>query len=158
MEGDSCSEGCRFQSQHWKLDGHFSHLFVAKIIMFVWKDENKLKRGRDGLFFKIRRLNIWAILQTSLYKWKGTGKLLEILATIYSKIWSHWMPQNVSLALKATRVTWKHLLNVAEYLSRVTNSFFKKSGHDDGQIWRHAFCYSGECCNTTRTWRKNTLF
>ena len=30
------------------LDGHFSHLFVVKIVMCVWKDENKWKRGRGG--------------------------------------------------------------------------------------------------------------
>ena len=29
-----------------KTDGHFSHLFVVKIVMCVWKDENKWKRGR----------------------------------------------------------------------------------------------------------------
>ena len=27
-----------------KLDGHFSRMFVVKIVMFVWKDENKQKR------------------------------------------------------------------------------------------------------------------
>ena len=31
MGGDSCSEGCGFESQHRILDGHFSHLFVVKI-------------------------------------------------------------------------------------------------------------------------------
>ena len=35
MEGDSCSEGRGFESQHHILDGHFSHIFVVKIaIMF----------------------------------------------------------------------------------------------------------------------------
>ena len=43
--GGSCSDGHGFESQHHILDGHFSHLFVAKIVMFVWKDENKWKRG-----------------------------------------------------------------------------------------------------------------
>ena len=34
--GDSCSKGHGFESQHRLLDGHFSHLFVVKIvIMFV---------------------------------------------------------------------------------------------------------------------------
>ena len=35
MGGDSCSKGCGFKSQHRILDGHFSHLFVVKIVMFV---------------------------------------------------------------------------------------------------------------------------
>ena len=29
--GDSCSKGCGFESHHRILDGHFSHLFVAKV-------------------------------------------------------------------------------------------------------------------------------
>ena len=43
--GDSCSEGRRFESQRCILDGHFSHLFGVKIVMFVWIDENEWKRG-----------------------------------------------------------------------------------------------------------------
>ena len=35
MGGDSCSEGHGFESQHSILDGHFSHVFVVKIVMFV---------------------------------------------------------------------------------------------------------------------------
>ena len=37
MGGDSCSEGCGFESQCRILDGHdiFSHIFVVKIVMFV---------------------------------------------------------------------------------------------------------------------------
>ena len=46
MWGCSCSEGCGFEYQHHILDGHFSQIFVVKIVMFVWKDENKFKRGR----------------------------------------------------------------------------------------------------------------
>ena len=34
-EGDSCSEGCGFESQNNVLDGPFPHIFVAKIVMFV---------------------------------------------------------------------------------------------------------------------------
>ena len=33
MEGDSCSEGRGFESQHCILNGHFSHVFVVKIVM-----------------------------------------------------------------------------------------------------------------------------
>ena len=52
MGGDSCSKGRGFESQHRILDGHFSHLFVVKIVMFVWKDENKRKEVGIGPFFK----------------------------------------------------------------------------------------------------------
>ena len=38
MGGDSCSEGCGFESQHHILEGHFSHIFVLQIVMFVRKD------------------------------------------------------------------------------------------------------------------------
>ena len=33
MGGDSCSKGCGFESRHCILDGHFSHIFVVKIVM-----------------------------------------------------------------------------------------------------------------------------
>ena len=35
MGDDSCSRGHGFESQHQILDGHFSHLFVVKIVLFV---------------------------------------------------------------------------------------------------------------------------
>ena len=33
--GDSCTKDCRFKSRHQILDGHFSHIFVVKMLMFV---------------------------------------------------------------------------------------------------------------------------
>ena len=33
MGGGSRSEGCGFKSRHHILDGHFSHVFVVKIVM-----------------------------------------------------------------------------------------------------------------------------
>ena len=33
--GDSYSEGCEFESQHCILDGHFSHLFLVRIVIFA---------------------------------------------------------------------------------------------------------------------------
>ena len=33
--GDSCSEGREFKFQHRIPDGHFSHLFVVRIVMCV---------------------------------------------------------------------------------------------------------------------------
>ena len=35
MGGVTCSEGCGFESQHHILDGHFSHIFLLKYVMFV---------------------------------------------------------------------------------------------------------------------------
>ena len=35
LGGDSCPEGCGFESLHCILYGHFSHLFVVKIVTFV---------------------------------------------------------------------------------------------------------------------------
>ena len=52
MGGDSCSEGHEFESQHYILDGHFSHIFVVRIVMFVLKDKNNRKRGRGWSIFK----------------------------------------------------------------------------------------------------------
>ena len=54
MGGDSCSEGRGFEYQRCILYGHniFSHIFVERIVMFVWKDENNLKRGRGWPIFK----------------------------------------------------------------------------------------------------------
>ena len=31
MGGDSCSEGCGFESRHHTLDGHILHTFVVKL-------------------------------------------------------------------------------------------------------------------------------
>ena len=35
MEGDSCPEGSWFESLQCILDGHFSHNFLVKIVLFV---------------------------------------------------------------------------------------------------------------------------
>ena len=35
MGGDSWSKDCEFKFQHHILDGHFSHLFVVKLVMCV---------------------------------------------------------------------------------------------------------------------------
>ena len=50
MGGDSCSKGCGFKSQHFKLDGHLPHLLVVKIVIFVLKDENKSKVAGMAVF------------------------------------------------------------------------------------------------------------
>ena len=38
MGGDSCNEGRGFESQHWIMDVHFSHLLALKFVLSVWKD------------------------------------------------------------------------------------------------------------------------
>ena len=35
MGDDLCTRGRGFESQHRILDGHFSHIFVVKIVLFV---------------------------------------------------------------------------------------------------------------------------
>ena len=49
IRGDSYFEGRGFESQHCILDGHFSHVLVVKIVMFVLK-KTKIneKEARDG--------------------------------------------------------------------------------------------------------------
>ena len=51
MGGDSCSEGCGFESQQHILDGHFSHIFVVKIVVFEKTKINEKEAG-DGPFKK----------------------------------------------------------------------------------------------------------
>ena len=48
MGRDSRSKGHEFESRHHLLDGHFSHIFVVKIVMFVQKDRKETKK-RPGL-------------------------------------------------------------------------------------------------------------
>ena len=47
MGEDSWAEGCGFEAQHQIQDGHFSHIFVVKIVMFIWKDEKNEKEAGD---------------------------------------------------------------------------------------------------------------
>ena len=54
MGGDSCSEGRWFESQYSILDGHFSHWFVVKIVMFSCRKINK-KRPEMAHFTKIHK-------------------------------------------------------------------------------------------------------
>ena len=35
MGGDLCSEGLWFKYQHRLVDGHFSHIFVVKFVLFA---------------------------------------------------------------------------------------------------------------------------
>ena len=87
MGGDSCSEGCGRKSQHRTLDGHFSHLFVVKIVMFVWKEENKLKRGAgDGPLTQLYlQVTLAFCLVTSCCSRKNTRWTLACC-------WLGWVP------------------------------------------------------------------
>ena len=53
MGGDSCPEGCGFESQHCILDGHFSHIFVVKNFDAVCLKKTKIneKEAGDGPIF-----------------------------------------------------------------------------------------------------------
>ena len=45
MGGDSCSKGCGFNSQHCKLDEHFSLIFIVKIVTFKQTKINEKEAG-----------------------------------------------------------------------------------------------------------------
>ena len=45
MGGDSCSKGHEFESPHHLLDGHFSHLFVVKIVIVTQINEKEARVG-----------------------------------------------------------------------------------------------------------------
>ena len=81
MGGDSCSGGQGFESQHGILDGHFPHLLVAKILVFVWKDENKWKKDRGWPNFK----NV----PTCEYSISDAIKKAEIMAQFTCKQFIH---------------------------------------------------------------------
>ena len=58
MGGDSHSKGRGFKSQHRILDGLdiFSHWFVVKIVLFVWKTPKiNEKEAGDGPFFRRKK-------------------------------------------------------------------------------------------------------
>ena len=47
--GDSYSEGCEFESQHQKLDGHFFTLVCCKIcIVYLKRPKINYKEARNG--------------------------------------------------------------------------------------------------------------
>ena len=50
--GDSCSEGCGFESQHLILDEHLFSLNCCKNCFFVEKTTDKKRPGKAHLFLK----------------------------------------------------------------------------------------------------------
>ena len=70
MGGDSCTEGRGFESQHHILVGHFSQIFVVKIVTFVWKDETKWKRRRGLPILKGKQIwNVVMHVLSNYYFW-----------------------------------------------------------------------------------------
>ena len=67
----------RFESQHCILDGHFSHIFVVKIVMFVWKDENKRKSGRGWPIFCKKSLTLLSGVEQMFREVASEDSLLE---------------------------------------------------------------------------------
>ena len=53
MGGDFHSEGCGFESQHHKLDGHFTLLFVVKNVLFEKTKINEKEAGHGSFFKKV---------------------------------------------------------------------------------------------------------
>ena len=76
MGGDSCSEGRGFESQHNILDGHFSHTFAVKIVMFEKTKINE-KDAEDGPFFK--KISLGYFLNFSLTNFDTNVALSDFL-------------------------------------------------------------------------------
>ena len=68
MGGDSCPEGCGFESQHRNWMDILSLIFVVKIVMFEWRNENKRKEGWP--FYPL----YWTALE---YRWPKGGEGLH---------------------------------------------------------------------------------
>ena len=88
--GDSLTRSYGFESQHRILDGHFSHIIVLKIIMFISKDQ-KIKEAKDGqfniflnfvfVFFKLTKPGLFLYIFVPLrfnYKLKNVNIVLGI--------------------------------------------------------------------------------
>ena len=60
MGGDSYIKGCWFKYQQHILDGLFSHLFLVKIVIFVWRGP-KINENRPGMARLKKRCNLLLI-------------------------------------------------------------------------------------------------
>ena len=108
LGGDSCSEGGGFESQRRILVGHdiFSHWFIVKIVLFVWKRPkiNKKGPGLANLKKSFRRLREGSTrlrlpscglrFQSRLSTTTTTVIIILSLFRIYQPI-RHWMDQRV---------------------------------------------------------------
>ena len=67
MGRDSCSKDSGFKSQHCMLDGHFfTYICCKNRNVFVWKDENKRRRGRGWQTFLKNSPKIMFEIESSL--------------------------------------------------------------------------------------------
>ena len=80
MGGDSCFKGRGFKSQHCGLDGHFSHLFVLKIVMFCSKRPKINEKEATDCQFKNEALTVHLTCSHHI-QWikRLRGKLLPLL-------------------------------------------------------------------------------
>ena len=119
MGGDSCSKGHGFESQRRILDGHF--FTVVRIVLFVWKDGNKWKRGRGWHIFKKKdqlkfffklpwgdfRTSLWSLvcrmphaIGTERREWRGSQRRHLATDERSSPDWS--LPQRTTGRCSAT--------------------------------------------------------
>ena len=83
MGGDSCSKGRGFESLHYILDGHFSHIFAVKIYNVCLKRQkiNEKEAGVDPFF---KQKGVWIYF-------KRLTTFLSTLYNFYSKTPSQWI-------------------------------------------------------------------
>ena len=121
MGRDSHSKGRGFESRHHILDGHFSHIFVGKIVMmFAWKrPELNKKEAGVGPFFKklcsvfwicwsrcwVQANNIWYIL--------GNSRCYFVAITSLPKWTSHLLCHQFSVQYYKDSPIVKYLLKSA---------------------------------------------
>ena len=100
MDDNSCLKGHGFESQRHILDGHFSHWFAVKIVLFVWKDR-RLKKKRPG--WPIFKKRTWSSLSSRM-RWArlvlaqlksccGYGMLNKLMQHTHSNVpqmFDHW--------------------------------------------------------------------
>ena len=96
MGRDSCSEGREFKSQHIKLDGLFPQLFVVRIVMFVWRGEDKWKRGRCWPILKKKRLEMAHVKKDTFTVQQQRVQTSKKIVNILLKGVSEWQEWNAS--------------------------------------------------------------
>ena len=102
--GDSCSKGREFESRTVYWMDTFSLLFVLKILMCVWKDENELKRCRIGPFLKTHSKHSFETERIKYVRtdWWFGEKDTNPLHLPKSGIHGTWRPQTLHLIWRRT--------------------------------------------------------
>ena len=97
MGGDSNYKGREFESQCHTLDGHFSHWFVVKTVLFVWKDEINEKEAGVGPYLK--KLTVSLSKTHTLCLSQIHSLSLTHLHFLFQSIsYSHLLPPSLSLS------------------------------------------------------------